>query len=118
MLDYARRAGPAGSVFELRQSTDRYHTWVLTDPATLQAFYDYEHAYVYDRLPAQIAAGDVQFYPGDHNILQELVDTRIDIIVVSVDSEGIFSDLLDDRGLTSVKLFDNGVYEAWRIVHE
>jgi hypothetical protein len=105
----------AGDVLALRQSTNRYETWILTDFATHQAFYDYEHVYIYNRLPAQIVTHNTQFYSADGDIVQELAEKYTEYIVISKGSESTINAILTKGNLTTTKLFDDGQYEALRI---
>jgi hypothetical protein len=106
----------ARDVLALRDSLDRHETWILTDFATFQAYYDYEHVYVYERLPAHLVTGEKQYYPANADLVQALVDTQVEYIVVSKPSQGQVSDFIKNGNLAITTLFDNGSYLALKII--
>lgn len=59
---------------------------VLTDYKTHQAFYNFENVYVYQRLPWYTLPGRERYYPENRTVLQELLRSRIEYIVISKNS--------------------------------
>ncbi|MBU8922072.1 MAG: DUF2079 domain-containing protein [Bacteroidales bacterium] len=105
-------------IHDLRESTDKYSTFILTDYATHQAFYDYENVYVYNRLPWYLVAGQERYYPDPENIsaLKKLLKSDIEYIVVSRESTEEIERLLRSSSI-EVPQADagNGTYKIIRL---
>jgi len=100
-------ARQAEMIWEIKQQTDKYQTQVLTDYATLQAFYDYENVYCFERLPAYMLSGDDRFYPYNTRTLQELLADNVEYIVISKKSLPDVQDLMLASGVDSVTVLQN-----------
>jgi len=79
-------AEAARPVRALREAADARETVVLCDYATLQAFFDFRHAYAYNRLPASLVPGMDRYYPENLEHLAALIDARVEFIAVSAAS--------------------------------
>jgi hypothetical protein len=81
----ASRLEASEIVFDLRAATDKYSHNVLTDYEAYQAFFDYKHVYVYERLPWYLVEGIERFYPSSESseALMSLLNGSIDYVVVS-----------------------------------
>jgi hypothetical protein len=103
---YQRQTAPARQVLALRDSTDKYQTCILVDYRTHQAFADYQNVFVYNRLPWEIAPGEGRYYPANYQIVQKLVNERIEYVVMSKESaEDVNGFLMNPQN--TVRLFEN-----------
>jgi hypothetical protein len=92
------REGEAGFVRDLaRRVLDRHTDRVLTDFAAHQAFYDFEHVYVYSRLPTYIKTGSDRRYPMNRPALAQLM-REVNAIVVTAGGECTMMELADEAG--------------------
>ena len=90
---YRARADEARVVFALRQRTSPATTSILTDYETHQAFYDYEHVYVYQRLPWHLVQGRDDKYPGNKPRLLRLMSEEVEFIVVGSSNKQTIQEL-------------------------
>ena len=80
---YWAEARQAQIVFDLRRTTDRLRTTILTDYKTSQAFNDYENLLVYERLPWFVAGGRAErFYPHNAPLVRAALSTNVEYVVV------------------------------------
>ncbi|MDX6611661.1 MAG: hypothetical protein QOD75_847 [Blastocatellia bacterium] len=112
---YLRQIGPARDIFALRESTDKYETSILTDYATHQAFADYQNVYVYNRLPWDTTPGEGRYYPANSQIVQALVNERIEYVVVSKESAADVEAYHVENRQETVSLFENEKFFGVRI---
>ena len=115
---YLRELEPARSVFALRASTDKYQSHILVDYATHQAFADYQNVYVYNRLPWTMTPGAGRYYPANNQVVQTLVDEKIEFIVASKESAATVEDFLIRSRQQGVRLFENEKFFGVRIVRK
>jgi hypothetical protein len=112
---YRRQISPAREVFALRDSTDKYQTCILVDYQTHQAFADYQNVFVYNRLPWEMAPGEGRYYPANSQIVQTLINDRIEYIVVSKESaEDVNGFLINSQ--KTIPLFQNDKFMALRVL--
>ena len=116
MQAMAERRGPETLVFDLRETTDPYGTHVLADYATYQAYYDYEHVYVYNRLPWYLVSDDeARFHPANLTTLQRLTREQIEYVAISNESRESIDELLSLVGMTPVKVVENEQFTVMRL---
>lgn len=109
-------AGQADIVLAVRDRTDRHASGILADYTTHQAFYDYDRVYVYQRLPADLVAGEERFHPHNVEPLSKLLD-GLEWIVISRESRTQVDALLADAGVRAPQpVASNQRFEVLRLV--
>lgn len=111
---YAERARDAEVVFEARARLDRATSVVLCDYATHQAFFDFEHAYAFERLPWYLVPGDARFYPENQSMLRRLIRERVDVIAVAAESLDLVRAEVRAAGLSLGVVASNGRFTIAR----
>lgn len=112
---YNNQTGPAQLVTDLRAQTDRQTTYILSDYATIQAFYDYERVFAYQRLPWRLVKGKPRYYPQNQAAVERLLREKIDYIAVSRTSQDEIQALLDSAGLKPTERLENEGYVVMRL---
>jgi hypothetical protein len=110
ITDYRSRVITATIVFQLRSETDRYSSRILTDYQTYQAFFDYENALLYQRLPWQLA-GEDRYYPDNLPYLQQILNNGVDFIIIRIENSHDIQDLLAVSNLQPIEILKNEHYQ-------
>ncbi len=110
LTDYVQRAKLAEIVTHLRAETDPYTTHILADYQTYQAFFDYEHVALYQRLPWQLAGAD-RYYPDNLPYLQQILNRGMDMIVINRENAQDIQDLLATINLRPIRIVENEQYQ-------
>ncbi|MBN2501666.1 MAG: hypothetical protein JXB38_12865 [Anaerolineales bacterium] len=98
----------AEPVFAFRDGLDRYEDAVLLDYETYQAYYDFEHAFVFHRLPWYLAPGEARLYNANFDLLVALAENEVDYIIVGRKMQASIQDLLDHSDLVYEMLVEDG----------
>jgi hypothetical protein len=112
---YVQAARAAEIVFATRQSTDRTSTHILTDYVTYQAFYDYEHALAYNRLPTDLLKGEQRYYPKNVETVKTLLAEETEYVVISESSERTMDPLLAELAITPLERRVDGGYVVMKL---
>jgi len=107
-------------VFNARNSTDKYADYILCDRDTYQAFFDYNHIFVYNKIPCYLLKNcfiewDNLFYPRNLPMLQQLVTNDIQYIVTSQKNMNVMRQLLERSGKKWNVIEENAQY-VWMAV--
>ncbi len=90
-------------------------TPVLVDFDTYDAFYDFDNAYLYDRLPAYAASVPMRSYPQNKAPLIALLNTQVRYVVIAKKDENIINALAAQAGKHLVPIDENGQYGFYRL---
>ena len=97
-------------VWDFTRAHDRYHTNVLVDYNTYQAFYNYENALVYNRLPLWLSSPQKRFYPENQDILARQIKKRMEYAVIARASLVDVEELANLAGVTFDEVASNTRY--------
>lgn len=97
-------------VWQFVDTHDRYHTNVLLDYSTYQAFYNYENILVYNRLPLWLVLPEERFYPQNKDILVNQIHQRMEYAVISKDSLDTVRELARLAGSPATEIAANDQY--------
>ena len=114
LANFKQRATAAEIVFQTRADFDPYHTRVLTDYNTYQAFFNYENVYLYQRLPWSIA-GEERYYPDNIQYLQQILRDEIDYIIINASSKQDILALLTMTTLQLASVIETPEYQIFRL---
>jgi hypothetical protein len=112
---YVQAARAAEIVFATRRSTDQASTHILTDYVTYQAFYEYEHALAYNRLPTDLVKGEQRYYPKNVETVKSLLAEETEYVVISKSSERILGPLLAELAITPLERRVDGSYVVMKL---
>ncbi len=112
---YERDTENSADVLGFRESTNKYTSWILCDDETYQAFCDYEHVYVYSRLPWSLVSGNERFYPENLHDVETLLKQHIEYIVVSLGSMSDIDDMLTRTQCTTTLAKQNARFAILQI---
>ena len=113
---YRTAARQAHPVFDLRRTTDRLRTAILTDYKTSQAFNDYENLLVYERLPwFAVGARTERFYPHNAPLVRAALSTNVEYVVVRNSHLPAVTALMTDARVESRTVRQNRDYTILRI---
>jgi hypothetical protein len=112
LIEWKEQAGPAQLVWDFKRGHNRYHTGLLVDFATLQAFYDYETVVAYNRLPVWMVYPNLEerFYPKDKELAARAIQGGLEYAVISRESLGNVRELADMAGRELVEVESNGQF--------
>ncbi len=111
---YQNQISNADVVFKTAQSANPYQTRVLTDEKTYQAFYNYEHAILYSRLPWSLAQ-EQRFFPENLPILLPLLP-EVEFIVISRNSNKDVLAFLATENIRFSVVDENEDYSVLKVV--
>lgn len=98
--DYLKLKKNGQLVHTISNNLDYRTNFILTDYKTHQAFYDFENVIVYQRLPWYLAQGSDRYYPKNKMVLQELLRSKIEYIVIS---KGSYKDVQKEIRATGLQ---------------
>jgi len=105
-------------IFDLRAVTDKASTAVLTDYQTYQAFYDYERAFIFRRLPWFLLQGDARLFPANRPELERLLLREIEFIAIAQDESADLLPLVEGLGLKLEQISAGERYVVYALVRE
>ena len=105
-----RALAPARLVWDFKAGQDRYQTNLLLDYNTYQAFYDFEHTAVYNRLPLWMVNPEDRFYPENKDVLARLIRERMQYAVISQESLANVRELAAMAGMPAKVVAANEQY--------
>ena len=97
-------------VWQFVDTHDRYHTNVLLDYSTYQAFYNYENILVYNRLPLWLVLPEDRFYPQNKEILVKQIQQRMEYAVISKESLETVRELTRSADVPVTEIASNDQY--------
>ncbi|MEK6221751.1 MAG: hypothetical protein N2D54_05845, partial [Chloroflexota bacterium] len=103
-------------IFTLRETTNKIKTSILTDYATYNAFYDYENVFIYQRLPWFLLQGDERFFPDNREVLDRLLQTKIEYLAISKTSEKTLSPLLKELKISTIVIDETENFVTYKII--
>jgi hypothetical protein len=83
-LQYKSEQPEVALVFAMRERFDKYHTVVLSDFRTYQAFYDFENVFILNAVPAYLAAGKTK--AAQDSLFNQLLQQQVEYIVIRTSS--------------------------------
>jgi hypothetical protein len=113
--DYLQKAQEAEIVFATRAATNSIETHIITDYATYQAFYDYEHALTYNRLPTTLLMGELRYYPRNLETLKTLLANETEFLVITTASEKKLDPILTELAITPIERRVGGRYVVLKL---
>ena len=105
-----RALAPARLVWDFKASQDPYQANLLLDYDTYQAFYDFEHIAVYNRLPLWMVMPEDRYYPENKDILVSLIRDRMQFAVISQELLANMRELAALAGLPANVVSSNQQY--------
>lgn len=108
-------AKTAQMIWEMRKKTNQYQNHLLVDYKTHQAFYDYQFVYAYNRLPWYLKSGKNRYFPNNSAIVQRLIDSQIEYVIISTDSLSTVENFLQKSKVSSEKILNNEGYVVFQI---
>src|SRR5258706_1530766 len=111
---YQNQITNADIVFKTVQGANPYQTHVLTDEKTYQAFYNYEHAILYSRLPWSLAQ-EQRFFPENLPALRLLLP-QVEYVVISRNSDKDVLALLAAENMRFSVVDENEQYSVLKVV--
>ena len=105
-----RALAPARLVWDFKAGQDRYQANLLLDYDTYQAFYDFEHIAVYNRLPLWMVMPEDRYYPENKDFLVSLIRDRMQYAVISQESLANVRELAALAGLPANVVSSNQQY--------
>jgi len=108
--EWRANVNPARLVWNFAGSHDRYHTKVMLDYPTYQAFYNYDQVIVYNRLPVWDTLPEKRNYPENKNALVKQLQKGIDYAVISRESLGNVLELAELAGIPATEIGANESY--------
>lgn len=101
---------PARLVWDFTSTHDRLNTQVLVDYDTYQAFYNFEHVIVYNRLPLWISVPKKRFYPDNRDVVARLIRERLEYAVIARPSLADLQSLAAQAGVAMKEIAGNERY--------
>ena len=114
LANFKQRATAAQIVFQTQADFDPYHTRILTDYNTYQAFFNYENVYLYQRLPWSIA-GEERYFPDNRQYLRQILRDEIDYIIINASSKQDILALLIMTNLQPASVIETPEYQIFRL---
>jgi len=111
--DYQKQAKLATIVFQVVENTNPYQTHILTDEQTFQAFFNYEHAIIYNRLPWSIAQ-EKRFFPDNYSHLSQLI-SQMEYAVITNENFEILNTFLHNTNTPYKIMARNARYSVLEI---
>jgi len=107
------RIPPARLVWDFKAQHDRYHTRILVDFNTYQAFYNVENVLVYNRVPVWMVGPNHlrdRFYPQDKDLVAKAIAGGIEYAVIGRESLADVQELAQLSGRQALEIASNDTY--------
>jgi len=106
----------AQPIWSLKENLDPHNSHLLADYSTHQAFFNFEHVYAYNRLPASLVDGNRRYYPKNLPFLLSLMSEDIDYVVVSRTSLDDINSLMTETSIQGLVIFENEQFIGMEIL--
>ena len=117
LANWGENAIQAGLVWEFKSGHDPYQTRLLVDFSTYQAFYNFEHVMVYNRLPVWMVYPNLmeRFYPQNREMAARMIAKGIDYAVIARASQENVRELAHMAGRQLVEIAANREYLVFQL---
>ena len=118
--NFSDQKNKASFLWDLRQATDKYHTAVLVTDYAHGPFYDYENLFFFpcsspSDFNLERIDEPVRCYPGNEKHLIDLLQNRIEYVIIDNDFSDLTTALFKEAGVKIIEKKSNGRYSWFKL---